>query len=168
MEGKSHGGNGGGWDSRVEDQIAKTCILRRRPDCLIPGFRLAKISCLWEGADICTLSGRPAEGERLAASKGKETNGASKGYYPGIRYGIRSCGQYYMQYWTALAHEESATVAGSSPFDEQRRLLPIAGFDERAGLLYHHHVTDNTSHSEKSVMVQSQFQDWAFHKMEGD
>jgi len=29
---------------------------------------------------------------------------------------------------------------------------------------YHHHVTGNTPHSEKSIMVQSQFQDWAFHK----
>ena len=36
-----------------------------------------------------TLSERPAEGERLAESKGKETNGKSTGYFEGIRYGIR-------------------------------------------------------------------------------
>ena len=46
---------------------------------------------LISGADIYTLSERPAEGERLAESEGKETNGESKGYFAGIRYGIRDC-----------------------------------------------------------------------------
>jgi len=73
-----------------------------------------------------------------------------------------------MQYHTALTHEEPATLAGSSPFDEQRRLPTFAAFDDRAGLLYHHHVTGNTSHSGKSIVVPSQFQDWAFHQMKGD
>ncbi|MXZ21793.1 MAG: hypothetical protein F4Y84_14520 [Caldilineaceae bacterium SB0665_bin_25] len=48
------------------------------------------------------------------------------------------------------------------------RLLPTVGFDDCVGLLYHHHVIGNTPHSEESIMVQSQFQDWAFHQMEGD
>lgn len=38
-----------------------------------------------------TLSERPAEGERLAESEGKGTNGEAKGYFAGIRYGIRDC-----------------------------------------------------------------------------
>ena len=39
-----------------------------------------------------TLSVLPAEGEQLAESKNKETNGESKGYYyTGISYGIRDC-----------------------------------------------------------------------------
>ena len=38
-----------------------------------------------EGPDMFTPSERPAEGERLAESKGKETNGEPKGYDPGIR-----------------------------------------------------------------------------------
>lgn len=74
MKGKSHGGKGGGWDSRDEHQAAKTCILRQRLYCLNPSLRLAKISRPWDSdrnpspkvADTYTLAERPAAGERRA------------------------------------------------------------------------------------------------------
>ncbi len=46
--------------------------------------------------------------------------------------------------------------------------LPIVGFDDRARLLYHHHITASTPRHEESIIVQSQSEDCAFHKMDGD
>ena len=89
------------------------------------------------------------------------------GYAPGIRYGIRNCGQ-HLQCWTTLLHEEPALVAGPRPIDQLRRLLPSVGFDDRAGLLYHRHVTVSKPQSAKSIIVQSRFQDCASQKKEGD
>ena len=59
-------------------------------------------------------------------------------------------------------------TAAPASIDEQRRPLPTAGFDDRPGLLYHRHITASTPRPEESLIVQSQSEDCAFHKMEGD